>query len=151
MEIGAAMEKYQSCILHHWKQATANCLSVYHFLKQPLRNTLRLSVVAHREWSVLTHFRWPEVRICHETAELCSKYFQQISLLPFCPTEREAEAVSAAGDSSCWHSSWRAPPEAGQILCNRVESLKPQEAAVRTILPLSIPAELGAWKSQPLD
>lgn len=102
------MEKYQSCILHHWKQATANSPSADRFLKQHLRNTLQLSVVAHRVWFVLTYFRWPEARICHETAELYSKYFQWLSPFHFCPSEAAAGAVSAAEDDSFQHSSWGA-------------------------------------------
>lgn len=144
--MGTAMEKYQSCILHCWKQVTANSPSADPFLKQRLRNTLQLSVVAHREWFVLTHFRWPEPELAMRQQNCIQSISSDFSF-PFLPK-------CSRSCLSCWRRLLPAlmlgsTPGAGQILCNRAEHLKPQEAGARTVLPPSTLAELGAWKSQP--
>lgn len=101
-------------------------------------------MVAHKELFVLTHFRWPEVRICHETAELYLKYFQWISLL-FCPSETEAEAVSAAGDSSRWHSSRRAPQGQGKSSATGQSTSNPRNPQSEG---LSLPGSLQNWETE---
>lgn len=143
VEIATAMEKYQSCILHHWKPLTSRQQLIPSWF---IRFLNRLSEThCGCQWLPTENdLYWPtwddqESGFATRQQNCIQTISRGLPFSLFCPSETGAEAVSAAGDS-CWCLAWRASPATAN-LCTRPRPPDPRPEQ------FSLQASLRIWES----